>query len=68
VEVGTEEEPVGKIIATYMAKITLRESDSKPSARIPPPPPTIAEIEALIVDAVGTDIVDVNVTAERTDR
>lgn len=61
----------GKIVATYLARVTVREREGElaPPEGDKSPPPTIAEIEHLINEAVDgwDDFLTSNTTAERTD-
>jgi len=63
---------MGKIVATYLVKVTLHEKDGAGPDEVIPKPPTIGEIEAQIgqklydeLDYFTTD--EIGVSAERTD-
>lgn len=62
---------MGKIVATYLVKVTLRERQGNlaPSADDKAEPPTIAQIEQLIADDLDSwnDHLSATATAERTD-
>jgi hypothetical protein len=60
---------VGKIVATYLAKITLREPDDLLEGEKVDPAPTITELTTVIENALETSQANLpSVTAERTDR
>jgi hypothetical protein len=60
---------VGKIVATYLAKITLREHDDLLEGEEVQPAPTITELTTVIENALETSQANLpSVTAERTDR
>jgi hypothetical protein len=59
---------MGKVVATYLVKITVREpDDAPPDAEISGP--TVESLEARIKDAIenSTDSLFAHVSAERTD-
>lgn len=60
---------MGKIVATYHIKVTLREPDEdggEPSTE-PTPPPTIATVEEGVAALFSIGGLEANATAERTD-
>lgn len=70
---------MGKVIASYLARITLREPSDLAHGKSTFDPPTIARleegvkhgvesIEGTVRETDGPDWYEVNVTAERTDR
>ena len=62
---------MGKIVATYAVKVTIRERDGLTEAERADEskPPTIAEIEELVVNQLDgwDDYLTASATAERTD-
>jgi hypothetical protein len=56
-----------RIVATYLVKITLRESAFGDVDATETVPPTIEELVDVLEQALETDGFDANVTAERTD-
>lgn len=67
---------MGKIVATYLVRVTLREPDGLEEQ--PGPPPTVTQLEQGILELLelrvcdlapqlGSQQWDVHVTAERTD-
>lgn len=62
---------MGKVVATYNVKVTLREPDGLPETTSAQEPPTISRVEQFVSDAfldmVGDDLHVSTVTAERTD-
>ena len=68
---------MGKIVASYLIKVTLREPDlfdaPPPGGDMYPPkevadPPTIATVEEGVAALFSVGGLTVNATAERTDR
>lgn len=61
---------MGKIVATYHVKVTLREPDGLPDEGSEvEAPPTVAEIEGRVMAGIAEKLgeLTVNATAERTD-
>lgn len=63
---------MGKIVASYLIKVTLREKDAPAPGEGVPEPPTIAEIEGAIGQLLYDQLAyftttEIGVSAERTD-
>lgn len=60
----------GKVIASYLVRIVLREPDALDEGDTPDDPPTIAVLEDKLLEAIldGDFNGSATVTAERTDR
>lgn len=61
---------MGKIVATYLVKVTLREPDDLPEDAVVEEPFTNDEIVAMVKNGIAEKLgeLTVNATSERTDR